>query len=354
MNGAAYRRAYDANGNTLSDASGRTFTWDYDNRLTQAVVPGTSGGTTTFKYDPFGRRIQKSGTLGTTNYLYDGLRAIEDADGSGNILARYTAGGGVDEPLAELLSTTASYYEQDASGSVTSLSNPTGGMGNTYTFNSFGRLTASTGTNSNRFQYTGREFDHETGIDYYRARYYDPAIGRFLGEDPIQFVGGIDFYRYALNSPLDFADPSGLCPPENDLVPANPCQYAGRALTPADYAAEGAAANESNYSWFNSLFSLWGGTGVENFYLNITGFPRGNYLDPQPLGSGNPVQNAAYGNYVYGVYMQAAGVPLWFALSGANAYAYVSGAQYGPNMGANGFHLRIASRRQCYEYHERI
>jgi YD repeat-containing protein len=49
--------AYDANGNTLTDASGRSFTWDFENRLTQAVVPGTNGGTTTFKYDPFGRRV---------------------------------------------------------------------------------------------------------------------------------------------------------------------------------------------------------------------------------------------------------------------------------------------------------
>jgi YD repeat-containing protein len=60
--------AYDANGNTLSDAQSRSFTWDFENRLTQAVVPGTNGGTTTFKYDPFGRRIQKAGPLGTTNY----------------------------------------------------------------------------------------------------------------------------------------------------------------------------------------------------------------------------------------------------------------------------------------------
>ncbi|HTS09731.1 MAG TPA: hypothetical protein VMP68_29465, partial [Candidatus Eisenbacteria bacterium] len=61
---------YDANGNTLSDAQGRSFTWDLENRLVQAVVSGTNGGTTTFRYDPFGRRIQKSGPLGATNYLY--------------------------------------------------------------------------------------------------------------------------------------------------------------------------------------------------------------------------------------------------------------------------------------------
>jgi YD repeat-containing protein len=64
------RGSYDANGNTLSDPSGKSYSWDFENRLTQAVVPGT--GTVAFRYDPFGRRIQKSSASGTTNYLYDG------------------------------------------------------------------------------------------------------------------------------------------------------------------------------------------------------------------------------------------------------------------------------------------
>jgi YD repeat-containing protein len=56
---------HDANGNTLSDPSGKQYTWDFENRLVQAVSPGV--GTTNFRYDPFGRRIQKAGPLGTTN-----------------------------------------------------------------------------------------------------------------------------------------------------------------------------------------------------------------------------------------------------------------------------------------------
>lgn len=94
----ANKNAYDANGNTLSDASGKSFTWDFENRLIQAVVPGTNGGTTSFKYDPFGRRIQKSGPLGTTNYLYDGANSLEELDNAGNVLARYAATTSVDEP----------------------------------------------------------------------------------------------------------------------------------------------------------------------------------------------------------------------------------------------------------------
>ncbi len=91
---------YDANGNTLSDASGRSYSWDFENRLAQAVVPGTNGGTTTFKYDPFGRRIQKSGPLGTTNYLDDGDNLLEEVDNNGNVLARYTVTRSPDEQLS--------------------------------------------------------------------------------------------------------------------------------------------------------------------------------------------------------------------------------------------------------------
>ena len=110
--------SYDANGNTLADAQGRNFTWDFENRLVQAVVPGT--GTVSFRYDPFGRRIQKSGPSGTTNYLYDGVNAVEELDGSGNVLARYTEAG-IDEQFGELRSGATSYYAQDGLDSITSL-----------------------------------------------------------------------------------------------------------------------------------------------------------------------------------------------------------------------------------------
>jgi RHS repeat-associated protein len=208
----------DANGNTLSDASGKSYSWDFENRLTQAVVPGTNGGTTTFKYDPFGRRIQKSGPLGTTNYLYDGPDVIEEVDNSGNVSARNTKGPGIDETLATLRSGTTSYYQADGLGSVTSLSNGAGALANTYTYDSYGRLSASSGTLVNPFQYAGREFDSETGLYYYRNRYYDSSTGRFLSEDPLEFEGGdVDLYRYVSNGPVRYIDPDGL-----GQLPANP------------------------------------------------------------------------------------------------------------------------------------
>jgi RHS repeat-associated protein len=103
-----------------------------------------------------------------------------------------------------------SYYEQDGLGSVTSLSNGAGAVTETYTYDTYGKPTASTGVLVNPFQYTGREFDSETGIYYYRARYFDPSVGRFLNQDPIRFGGGTNFYAYTQNRPADLTDPWGF------------------------------------------------------------------------------------------------------------------------------------------------
>jgi RHS repeat-associated protein len=199
---------YDANGNTLTDASGRSFTWDFENRLTQAVVPAT--GTTTFRYDPFGRRIQKTGPLGTTNYLYDAANLLEEVDNSGGVLAKYTQSDDIDEPLSELRGSTITHYQLDALGSVSSLSNAVAALANTYTYDAFGKPIASTGTLINPFQYTAREFDPETNLYFYRARYFDQNIGRFISEDPSNFAGDKNFYAYTGNNPVLYIDPSGL------------------------------------------------------------------------------------------------------------------------------------------------
>ncbi len=216
---------YDNNGNTLtkmSSSSTTNYTWDFENRLTSVALPGT-GGTAAFKHDPFGRRIQKAftqnSTTTTTNYVYDGADTAEEVDQNGNVLARYSRTTNIDEPLAESRSGTTSYYEADGLASVTSLSSTASALANTYTFDSFGNTTNSTGTLTNIFRYTGREFDTETSLSYYRARYYDPITGRFISEDPIRSKGGIDFYAYAANSPNNFTDPWGLCPPEGCAPP---------------------------------------------------------------------------------------------------------------------------------------
>jgi len=103
-----------------------------------------------------------------------------------------------------------SYYEQDGLGSVTSLSNVSGAVANSYVYDAFGNTTASSGTLTSPFQYTGRDYDSETGLRYYRARYYSADNSRFLSEDPVRFEAGTNFYRYVKNRPTVFADPEGL------------------------------------------------------------------------------------------------------------------------------------------------
>jgi RHS repeat-associated protein len=142
--------------------------------------------------------------------VYDGANAIEEVDANGVVLARYVQGLKIDEPLAEVRGSTTSYYQPDGLGSVTSLSNTAGALANTYTYDSFGKLTASTGTVVNPFQFTGRDFDSEIGLGYYRARYYDQNVGRFISEDPIGFRAGVDFYAYVKNNPTNRVDPRGL------------------------------------------------------------------------------------------------------------------------------------------------
>lgn len=125
---------------------------------------------------------------------------------------------------------TIDYYEQDGLGSVTSLTASNGSVAQSYTYDSFGNQTASSGSLTNFFRYTGREFDTETNLYYYRARYYDPGTGRFLSEEPLGFAMESNFYRYVGNDVVNFDDPSGLSP----LF--GPNDTARRACTPGEFA----------------------------------------------------------------------------------------------------------------------
>ena len=203
--------AYDKNGNMLSKTNAGSVTsyvWDWESRLSSIALPSNTG-TIGFRYDPFGRRIQKTSPNGVTIYLYDGQKIAAEISSTGSVMASYAQGAGIDEPLAMQRGGNAVYYHADALGSVTSFTNASAQTVATYVYDSFGNTTATEGI-SNSFRYTGREDDSARGLYYYRARYYDPTIGRFVSEDPLRFADLSNFYVYVHNRPVNATDPTGL------------------------------------------------------------------------------------------------------------------------------------------------
>ncbi|TCV78146.1 RHS repeat-associated core domain-containing protein, partial [Sulfurirhabdus autotrophica] len=103
----------------------------------------------------------------------------------------------------------AQYYHADGLGSVVGLSNSTDMTTQTERFDAWGNKIAGTIPQSAQYGYTGREPD-ETGLTYYRARFYDPSIARFVSRDPIGLQGGINQYAYVNGNPVNFTDQTGL------------------------------------------------------------------------------------------------------------------------------------------------
>jgi len=224
---ALYTYVYDANGNTetrtrKSTGAVTVYTWDSEDRLTRIDFPDLTYAA--YRYDGFDRRIEKDDNGVVTRYVYDGANILFEYDGANALLARYTHAPGVDQPLAmerdgdsdELFAANERfYYLQDGGNSVTDLTDQFGAVVRAYVYDSFGGIAQEMGVLVNPYTYTGREFDGESGLYFYRARYYHPESGRFLSEDPIGFQGsGVNFYAYVGNNPINFTDPSGLKPPQ--------------------------------------------------------------------------------------------------------------------------------------------
>jgi len=203
--------SYDANGNLTGDGS-NTYVWNARNQLVQIK---NAGGTVTasFSYDATGRRQSKVINGTASHYLYDGANIVQELDGANGVVANYLSGG-IDEMFARQSGTGAgaqtSSYLTDALGSTISLTDGGGGKVVGYTYDIYGNTTADAAS-GNPFQYTGRENDGN-GLYYYRARYYSPQLQRFISEDPIKLVGGVNAHAYVGGNPLRYTDPLGLCP----------------------------------------------------------------------------------------------------------------------------------------------
>lgn len=211
---------YDANGNLLTDGL-YSYTWDARNRL--VALTSIGGLSASFQYDAFGRRTKKTVNGASTDYLYDGLNLARETAGTAPT-ATYLNGLYLDEQFrrTDNGTGTSNDFLTDALGSVLALTDGTGTVQTSYTYEPFGSTTQAGVASANPVQYTGRENDG-TGLYYYRARYYSPQHQRFISSDPIGLAGGLNTYAYVENNPISFVDPYGLRyrPPTNNLPPQN-------------------------------------------------------------------------------------------------------------------------------------
>ena len=223
-----FNYVYDNQGNLIRKteiATGKLqeYQWDYRNRLL-AVVDKAAGGQETqrveFTYDAFDRRITKQVGDKITDFVYDGQDVYADfVDNDGNggkppvLDKRYLHGPGTDQILAQEDANGKVLWDlTDHLGSVSDLVDNSGAVQNHIIYDSFGNvLSQSNPDASSRYLFTGREFDRETGLQFNRARYYDPGTGKFLSEDPIGFDGGDgNLYRYVWNNSINLIDSLGL------------------------------------------------------------------------------------------------------------------------------------------------
>jgi RHS repeat-associated protein len=233
LSDGTYNYVYDNSGNTIrrtNIATGavREFQWDYRNLLT-AVIDKTSGGTETqrveFTYDVLGRRIGKAVAIGgsttSTSFVYDGSDVVlefSDSDGptgpAAPVLAeRYLHGPAVDQVFAQDNGAgDVRWLLSNHLGSTTDVLDAAGAVIDHIKYDSYGNIISQTDvTRSSRYLFTGREFDAETGLYYYRARYYTASNGRFMSEDPLGSTSGdVNFFRYVNNSPVSNTDRYGL------------------------------------------------------------------------------------------------------------------------------------------------
>ncbi len=198
----------DPNGNLTQKTEG-TDTWGYfwnaENQLTKVEKNGIE--VARFAYDPLGRRVEKVAGGVTASVTYDGESILRELHGASTF--RYVHAFGIDEPLSrEDASGALTYYHADGMNTVAKRTNQAAVVVHEYRYDAWGNIEA--GASEPGHTFTGREWDPETALYYYRARYYDPKAGGFVSEDPVDYRNGRSRFAYVGGNPSNLIDPSGL------------------------------------------------------------------------------------------------------------------------------------------------
>jgi RHS repeat-associated protein len=275
---------YNQDGNLTGDGL-NNYTWNERNQLATVKDANTGATLASFVYDPFGRRIQNSAGDGV---LYDGQDAVQELSGSTPVVNRPT--GGVDEFFGRTDSAGTTFPLTDALGSTIALTDSSGTVQTQYTYDPYGGTTAMGAMSTNTYQFSGRVNDG-TGLYYYRARYYDPVIMRFISQDPLGLAGGANPYVYADDSPTDMVDPMGLAATAGRNSCPGGCGPDGyRDATPAEEVKELQKAESyqgTPYKWGGKTPSGFDCTGYVCYAIQHSINPNLQYSDTHHMAA-NP------------------------------------------------------------------
>ena len=259
---------YDANGNTLKDQNGQTYTYDGWNRLVSVTTPG--GDTISYKYDALNRRISQTDSVSgvTTDFYYSNRGQVIEERVSGSTTTQYVMSPFYVNQMVERDTysggtTTRLYVEQDADYNITSLTNSSGGVIERYNYDKYGTVTImnasgtalSGSTVAWIYGFQGGRRDPVSGLVQFQRRDLNTGTGTWFEQDPDGYVNGADTYQLEMGNPIDSVDPLGLAtnPKTGAYVPDDPTT-----VDDLGSAVNGAEQADASIYYYNSKLAELG------------------------------------------------------------------------------------------------